>query len=472
MKKPIIIAIILFVLAIGSCTAFFIVKSDQDKKNEKQIQQQNSLKLFEFDPESITGIEIKSGENEYSLKYDAASESWKAEGRENFPVSHDYCTGLLTFMSSLTADKDLGEADDAALSSYGLDNGNFIKLSDGVNTYSLKIGNITPTNDNYYIMPDNRKNVYLVDALDGVLLVPYDEMLRNPAMIGYSSSDISRIKLVRDGKTAFDLTKGDLEMWDHTDKSGLAGRLSVDTTAVSPMITLITRLQAESFATLSLENKSDFGFDKPVAELYVYNTDGDETHLMFSYYGEDAETYTHVLDTETGVVGLYYTYDVDFIEKTIADYLYKTISMEDIYNVSALDIKYNGEDISFKIDADASQYEVNGMDIDIAGTDACDYFNNMFNAISYLEFSEIDENAADAFEKQADESAYDISIKYTYADGTQRTMGFVKFDENRYYVMIDSEYTGLIVREKDISGTSAFMYWYDMLIAYLNEKNA
>ena len=95
----------------------------------------------------------------------------------------------------------------------------------------------------------------------------------------------------------------------------------------------------------------------------------------------------------------------------------------------------------------------------------------MFNAISALEFSEIDAEAAEAYEKQADESAYDVAIRYTYADGSERIMGFVKFDENRYYMMIDSEYTGLIVREKDITGTSSFMYWYNMLVSYLGEKD-
>ena len=36
----------------------------------------------------------------------------------------------------------------------------------------------------------------------------------------------------------------------------------------------------------------------------------------------------------------------------------------------------------------------------------------------------------------------------------------------------NGEYTGYIIREKSISGTSSLMYWYDMLISYISEKNA
>ena len=41
MKKPIIIAVILFVLAVGSISAFFAVKSSQDKKAEAKNEQRN-----------------------------------------------------------------------------------------------------------------------------------------------------------------------------------------------------------------------------------------------------------------------------------------------------------------------------------------------------------------------------------------------------------------------------------------------
>ena len=59
MKKPIIIAIVLLVLSLGTCTAFFIVKSSQDKKEESKAEKQKSYSLFEFDSDSITSIDIK-----------------------------------------------------------------------------------------------------------------------------------------------------------------------------------------------------------------------------------------------------------------------------------------------------------------------------------------------------------------------------------------------------------------------------
>ncbi len=74
--------------------------------------------------------------------------------------------------------------------------------------------------------------------------------------------------------------------------------------------------------------------------------------------------------------------------------------------------------------------------------------------------------------KAVPEGDADITIKLTYADGSSRTMEFIKFNDNNYYLKNNGEYTGYIIREKSISGTSSLMYWYDMLISYISEKNA
>jgi len=472
MKKPIIIAVILFVLAVGSISAFFAVKSSQDKKAEAKNEKIQSYSLFNFDYTNITSIDLKNENGEYNITYSAEQSAWKMKNHENYPVSLDYCNSLLTFLSTLTAEDDLGKADDAKKADYGLNNGYYVNVSDGVNNYKLNIGNITPTSDNYYVTVEGNDTVYLVDAYYGCVLVANDAMIRNSNMIGYTDAELSRVRLVRNGKDVLDVTRNNTDMWESTVKDGVLGKLYVDTTKVRTITSLLTRLQAEEFVTFKIENKSDYGFDKPYAELYVYTKDGDCTHLMFSYYGDNADMYTHVLDVDTGVVGTYYTYDVDFIEKDMSAVLYPTFNEESINDVSAIDMKYHGEEIKYTFDAASSQYTLNGKDIDILGAEACDYMTNFFNALSYLDFDGIAPDATEAFEKAADEANYDITIKYSFLDGKSKTIGLMKFEENKYYLTIDHEYTGLIIRERDISGTSSFMYWHDMLVSYMEQKNS
>lgn len=469
MKKPIIIAIVLFVLAVGSISAFFVVKSSQDEKSAATTEKLKSYSLFDFDYSNITSIDLKNENGEYNIVYSAEQSAWKMKNHENYPVSLDYCNSLLTFLSTLTATDDLGTADEAKKADYGLNNGYYVNVSDGVNNYKLNIGSITPTSDNYYVTVEGRDTVYLVDAYYGCVLVANDAMIRNANMVGYTDSELSRIRVVRGGKDVIDVTRNNTDMWESTVKDGVLGKLYVDTTKVSTITNLITRLQAEEFVTFKIENQSDYGFDKPYAELYVYTKDNECTHLLFSYYGENSDMYTHVLDADTGVVGIYYTYDVDFIEGDMSDVLYPTFNEEDIDTVSSIDMKYHDETINFTFDSASSQYTLNGEDVDVLGAEACDYLTNFFNALSYLSFDGIDPEAPEAFEKAADEANYDITIKYNFLDGKSKTIGFIKFEENKYYLVINSEYTGLIIREKDISGTSSFMYWYDMLVSFMEQ---
>lgn len=460
MKKPIIIAIVLLVLSLGTCTAFFIVKSSQDKKEESKAEKQKSYSLFEFDSDSITSIDINCDDGEYNIIYE--DDEWKITNIDNYSINQSYFTNICTFMCSLTAEKDFDVPDESQKTSYGLDSPKTITCSDGKNNYTIYIGNLTPTGENYYVMVEGRKEVFLIDAYYGSVLDANENFIKNNNLIGYTDRELHQVILKRNNETIIDITKDDSDTWNLTKPFG---NMIVDNTKVSSITTIITRLTAEKFIAHGLKNYAEYGFDKPYAELYVYNKEGESTHLLFSYFGDDSETYTHILNTETGDVGLYYTYDVDFIEKNVGDILVSSIQSEDIYNVSAIDMNYHGEKINFTVDANSTQFTVNGEDIDALGADACNYFYNFFDSIAYMEFDSIDMKAVP-------EGDADITIKLTYADGSSRTMEFIKFNDNNYYLKNNGEYTGYIIREKSISGTSSLMYWYDMLISYISEKNA
>lgn len=111
MKKPIIIAIILFILAAASCTAFYFVKQAQDEKNSSQSSKLNSYKLFSFDSSTVKKVSISCTDGDFSFSYNDSK--WSVDNVDDYPLNQDYLTNICTYMSTLTATTDYGKANDS-----------------------------------------------------------------------------------------------------------------------------------------------------------------------------------------------------------------------------------------------------------------------------------------------------------------------------------------------------------------------
>ncbi|MDE5833989.1 MAG: DUF4340 domain-containing protein, partial [Ruminococcus sp.] len=303
MKKVIIAMVALLVAAGGSFGAFLAVKNKSDKETEKQVSELADNVLFSFDSESITEINFDCPDGQYKAVRNE-EDKWKLDSGE-FTVDQTYISTLLSLVSDFTAETNFGEADSAKKAMYGLENpAETITLSDGTNSYTIYSGNITPTNDYYYIMVEGKNKIYTIDSIHGSVLKPSRLMIKSKDLIPYSTGEIKQITVKKDGEIAYDLIfDTETLTWSMPEEYS---NLPFDQTAVSSMLTTFTRLEAQQLLEEHLEDLSKYGFDKPTAEVTVKGLDGTEKSFVVGGKNDENRTYTYVLQKDSNQVQIYY----------------------------------------------------------------------------------------------------------------------------------------------------------------------
>ncbi|MCM1506406.1 MAG: DUF4340 domain-containing protein [Ruminococcus flavefaciens] len=451
MKKVIIAMVALLVVAGGSFGAFLAVKNKSDKETQKQVAELADNVLFSFDSESITEINFDCPDGQYKALYQ--DENWKLDGGE-FSIDQTYIQALLTLVSDFTADANFGVADSTKKTMYGLENpSETITLTDGTNNYKIYVGNITPTNDYYYIMIDGKEKVYTVDSLHGSVLKASRMMLKSKELIPYDNTEIKQITVKKDGKITYDLTYDkETSTWSLTDEYS---NLPFDQTEVSSMLTTVTRLEAEELLDEYLEDLSRYGFDTPSAEVTIKGLDGTEKNFLISGKNVENQTYTYVLLKDSNQVQKYYVSDLNFANYTPLHFMPDSFTIAGIYNVTGFEFNYGSIQDSFEFNMTDRTLKVNNTEVDIQTAETYTTFQNFYNAFSVLIFTDID------IEATPDNSEPLLTAVYHIDDGTDMKVDFVDAGNDKCYVFKDDVYTGGIIDMSRIKGKNSVQTFYE-----------
>ncbi|MBQ8296223.1 MAG: DUF4340 domain-containing protein [Ruminococcus sp.] len=457
MKKPIIAIIALLVLAAASITAFLLVKNNEDKKAEEAAAKAADYVLMNFSSDDITNASFTFDGDSYNAEL--IEEEWTFTSSEDFILNHTYVQGVCTYMSTLTAEKDYGEATDESKAMYGLDDPTVITLSDGASEHTIYVGDLDPTSTYYYVMVPEKTKIYAISASDGSTLKTTRVMMRDTYLVPYIDNEVARIQVIKNDETVYDLTLNtETNLWELPEEYS---DFNVAQTAVTTIVSYLTRAQAQEFFEENLEDLSTYGFDEPAAELIVTGTDGKEYRLLFSYFGNNTNTYTHVL-YENGQVAVFYTGDVDLIECTPADFLVQEICNISVFDITGFDYSYEEHNDVFTVDMDNSITKMNDKyTISEMGDTATTAFTNFYNSITYIAFDELD------FEAQPDKSELVLRVNFHLADGSDTLFELYKADEKYSYIFIDGEYTGGITITERVTGQNSVSYFYNKLMDIL-----
>ncbi len=456
MKKIIITICVLAVLGGGSLGAYFAVKSDQEEKQRIQTELENENVLFKFNADDVSGVDFDCPDGEFITVLNNGS--WQFTNTDEISPNQDYITNVISYMSDLSAEKNFGESEGADLSKYGLDSPITITCHTNDKDYTIYVGNPTPTNEAFYCMAEGKSKIYSIDYDYGSVLYTNKELLKTKYLTGYSDSEITGFELIRDNESIYKTVLNSDGIWK---LDGEYSNLRLDSTKISAMISVLTRLKAEEFIESDLKDYSKYGFDKPYAQMKISGTDGKIHSLLFSKYGEDPN-YIYILIEESGQVSKYYTADVEYIDNTILDVVVNQIYSTYMSTVNTLDINYNGEEIHFELDSDNSKYTVNGENISDYGEDVLTNLYSMYNALSNIGFSEIDNDAEISGESE-------ITVEYHLDENINTIMEFIPRDENSYWLKINDTYTGFVISKSSIDGDYSFMYWYEKLMTSIEE---
>lgn len=456
MKKIIIAVAVLAVLGGGSLGAYFVVKNNQDEKQRSESELANENVLFKFSSDDVTEVDFDCPDGEFIAVLNNGS--WQFSNTDEISPNQDYITNVVTYMCDLSAEKNFGSSEDADLAKYGLDSPITVTCRTPENDYTIYMGDPTPTNEAFYCMAEGKDKIYSIDYSYGSVLYANKELLKTKYLTGYSDSEITGFELIRNGESIYKTSLDSDNIW-HFD--GEYSNLQLDSTKISSMINVLTRLQAEEFIESNLTDYSKYGFDKPHAQMKISGTDGKTHSLLFSKYGEDTN-YIYILIEESGQVSTYYTSDVYYIENNITDVAVTQIYSTYMSTVNTLDINYKGEEIHFELDSENSEYKVNGEDISDYGEDVLTNLYTMYNALSNIGFSGIEKDAEVSGEPE-------ITVEYHLDDDINTVMEFIPKDENLYYLKINDTYTSFTISRPTVEGDYSFIYWYRKLMTAIEE---
>lgn len=452
MKKVIISVVALLIVAGGSFGAFLAVKNKSDKETKQQASELADNVLFSFDDESIKEINFECPDGQYKAVVNDEGD-WKLESGE-FALDQTYIDALLTLVSDFTAETNYGEADSSKKSMYGLENpSETITLSDGTNNYKIYVGNISPTNDYYYIMVEGKDKVYTVDSVHGSVLKASRLMIKSKELIPYKNNEIKQITVKKDGKTVYDLTfDTESSTWSLPKEYS---NLPFDQTAVTSMLTTVTRLEAQQLLEENLDDLSKYGFDKPVAEVTVKGIDGTEQNILVSDKTDENKTYSYALIEDTNQVQMYYFSDLDFVDNKPIDFLPDSTTFATMYDVTGFDLTFGDINDSFTMDIANNILKVNGKEADIKNSENSTAFQNFYNALSILIFTETDVDAS------PDNSELLLSAVFHVNDGTDIKIDLVDAGNDKCYVFKDDVYTGGLIDMSRITGKTSVRSFYD-----------
>lgn len=440
MKKPVIALIALVVAAGASVGTLLAVQNKKKKENTTTSQLIADNSLFSFDAESVSKVVFNGEAGEYVAEYNAESKNWSLTNRDDFALDQTYLDCITSYGSNLTASTSYGKADsDEKKAMYGLDNPDSVTIYAGDKTYTIYIGNISPTGEYYYTMIEGRDNVYAVPAMYAAVFKTDRSLLKNKDLVPYDVFTIKEFTVLRDGKTAFNLSYDTgTSTWSLPSEYSL---LTFDQTAASSVVSVLTRLEAEELLDENLQDLSKYGFDKPEAEVIVKGTDGTEQKFLVSLF-EDNPNYSYVLKENDNQVELYYTGDLDFIDLTAYDYILQNIPSADIYYINGFELYFGESTDICKLNMKESTCEINGNAVDFSDSSVYTSFQNYFNSFTYLKLSSVDVDAKPELKDPV------LTAIYHFDDSEDVQIDLVSDNNGGYYVFRNQTYTGEIANNE------------------------
>ncbi len=461
MKLMILVLVVLLVCGIGG---YLIADAVITKKENAIAEEEASMHLFSFDPNAINTVTLDTKEGFF--KMEIVDSTWaitETDYPNEFVLNTAYVNTLCSYMCELTALTKFS-SDPEKLADYGLEDPVVLTCSNGSTSYTLHIGNATPTQEYFYAkLPDN-DTVFGIDYEYGSLFYGDTAYLKSSYLINCLDIDIAEISLERDNEMVFDLVQKD-GGW--TIKAPMKDA-EIDSAQVNSLLSSLVRLELNSFVGLTSEgiDPADYDLDNPFSTLTVKSTDGKETIIDFAPY-----------DVNDGIVYLLYRNEqevatisqgnVGFLNTQLSELLSEYILPVDFYSVASVDASV--DDISFRmeIDADAQQYRFDGLNVAELGTEGPATFRSLYDTMCYLSFEELDLKA------NVDVTAEPAAVfHYTMADGTETELSLIAADDSTYYAIVDGEYTGMTVRRRSLSGSTGVLTFHERMMDLIAESQS
>ncbi len=456
--RLIIIMVAVLAVAVGG---YLIADGIISRKEQQAAEEKASLHLFSFDSNAIDQVTLDTKEGFF--KFGIVDGEWSIT-ETDYPhhifLNSAYVSTVCAYMSNLTAATKLN-ADASKLENYGLTDPVVLTCSSGNTSYTLHIGNATPTQEYFYVMVPGNETVFGIDFMYGSLFYGDTSYIKSPYLLNYSETQISEVSLERNKQTVFDFVNNDGK-WQMIAPLPEA---SIVSSEVDSLLTSLTRLKLDSYTGLTTEGfqLADYDLAKPYSTLRIQTFDGEETIIDFAKP-----------DPNDGVCYLYYrnekeiaamaTGHLSFLNTEMAEFIDPKVLYLPYEEVASLDATV--DDIVFRMEMDAASgvQKFDGTDIGTMDSNASSNFRLLYDSIANLEFETITLNA------QVDVTAEPAAVfRYTRTDGTQTELSLLPIDDTTYWAVVDGRATGMTIRRRSISGNTGVLNFHERMVDMIAE---
>ncbi len=426
--KPIRNIIIITCVIALLCGGLYFVMQYNPEENIETLPEEEAITILETNRDNIESIVVTSLDGTYKLVKENGR--WVCPGNSALPLSQARINSLLYECSFLTAQELIAE-NVSDLAPYGLDAPErMVQFQEkGGKVTSIFIGKTTIEGSLCYVTIDDKTKIYTKSAGGCDNLAASLSNLLDLTLYQTTADAITGISLRQDGAEAVILTKKD-DVWQMTAPIVKEGNDYALTQEFLPQIATLSAAKAIA----NPESDSAYGFTNPRA-TYTIKTDSGESYTVTVGKAEGGLTYVKL--SGNSCVYQVLSDSLGFLSKTYLDLANKLIHVENLQDVSKIDItglekEYHITTVGY---SDTGSYTVNGQGVN------ANKFLKVYQSIIGL--------SLDGYTRAGSASNKAITIRYERRDGAVHTVVCRPFDERSYFVTVDGK-GNFLVRNKQI----------------------
>jgi len=433
--KPIRTILILLVVIALLAGGFYWVTVYEPEPEKPDISGIQTVNMFKVEKDSIASVQIQSLTETYTVS--RSGEGWVVNDNPGIKASNSRIETLVYECASVTARELLDEHAENLLQ-YGLDAPTRrakITLKDGT-VHTILIGDTTLDGSLCYLMVEGETKVYTKSASGCDSLTCSLSRLLETEIYFMEPQDVAYISIKKTGAEEILLERVEVSVNN-------AGEPLYEWQMKKPLIKtgnayniedlLLENIAEQTAITVIAagEQKGSYGLDTPRAEYTVKNADGSKSYTVT--VGELYEDNTYIRLAGDSAIYQVSSGTLDFLKPGYRDLVDKLIHIENIQNVSSIDISGKGKNYTMNIKG--TSFSINDKKIDEK------VFRKTYQAVIGL--------TMDDYTNDPVTSAPVYTITYNRNDGQQVEVSCREYDDRNYYVQVNGE-GNLLIRKKQI----------------------
>lgn len=384
--------LILLVLLLAVLVVLTKKNSTADADSSSSDSGADAEKVVDFSKDDVTALSFQINGETVSFTKTAGDDDtdiWTYDQEDGFPLDESKITSVLSSLSSMTAERVIEDDEIDSMADFGLETpSQDVVVTAGDEKTTIHVGDKNSLSRYYIYLNDDTSKVYLVStSLETMFPSDMMEWATTESMPSVTAENITKLQV--EGENGYTLTKEvsaadsalQTDEWQVVDADGAAHGGDAD--SIGTMTSAVASLSFGDLVTYNASDLSQYGLDQPKTTIRVHYTEEQEVETddtttadtssdstadsassdstatssssetttvtvekdLVLYVGnanEDGGSYYVKLDGSNEVHLMTASNVETFTGKKASDFWNMYIGMENVSDLTSLDITYNG----------------------------------------------------------------------------------------------------------------------------------